>query len=91
MDKLSFSMEKHTWYLSQAPQTVLVEKNLSCGKIFHMTDWYLEKFLQMRNVKKIIHIEKVFHMTNVEQMGYIEKCGEICHVEKCFYMTDFST
>ena len=35
--KMAFSVEEfwvHTWYLSQAPQAVLVEKNLSCGEFF---------------------------------------------------------
>ena len=53
-----------------------------------MTDCHVEKFLHMRNVKKIYHIKKVLPMTNLEQNVL---CGEICHVEKCFHMTDFST
>ena len=37
--------------MSQAPETMLVEKNLSCGEFFHMTD---------------CHVEKVHHMTNCQ-------------------------
>ena len=43
-----------------------------------MTGCHVEKFLHMRNVKKIYHKEKVPHMLNVEQNLL---CGEICHVE----------
>ena len=39
-----------------------------------MTDCHLEKFLHMRNVKKIYHIGKVLHMINVEQTVL---CGEM--------------
>ena len=58
-------------------------------EIFHMTDCHVEKFLHMRNVKKIYHIEKVLHMINVEQnvlcgeMWRNLSCGEMCYVEKC--------
>ena len=44
-----------------------------------MTDCHVEKFLHMRNVKKIYHIEKVLHMINVEQNLLCGKCEEICH------------
>ena len=61
-------------------------------EIFHMTDCHVEKFLHMRNVKKIYHIEKVLHMINVEQnvlcgeMLRNLSCKEMCYVEKCAVM-----
>ena len=58
------------------------EQSVMWRIFFHMTDCHVEKFLHMRNVKKIYHIEKALHMINLEQMCYPEKCGEICHVEK---------
>ena len=43
-------------------------------KFFHMTDCHEEKFLHLRNVKKIYHIEIILHMINVEQNVL---CGEM--------------
>ena len=45
-----------------------------------MTDCHVEKFLHMRNVKKIYHIEKALHMINLEQNVL---CGEMWRNLSC--------
>ena len=61
---------------------MLVEKKsvMWREKKFHVTYCHVEKFLQMKNVKKIYHIERVLHMINVEQNVL---CGEMWRNRSC--------
>ena len=57
-----------------------------------MTDCHVEKFLHMRNVKKIYHIEKALHMINLEQnvlcgeMWGNLSCGEVFPHDRLLHM-----
>ena len=67
------------------------EKICHVEKFFHMTDGNVEKFLHMRNVKKIYRIDKILRVINVEQNVF---CGEMWRnlsSEEIFHMTDVST
>ena len=56
------------------------EKIWHVENFFHMPCCHVEKFIHMRNVKKIYHIEKVLNMTNVEQNVV---CGEMWRNLSC--------
>ena len=62
-----------------------------------MTDCHVEKYLHMRNVKKIYHIEKALHMINSEQNEFMRRnveksvmwtpqCGEMFPQDRLLHM-----
>ena len=61
----------HTWYLSQAPQAVPVEKKSvnHMEKILHMSDCHIEKFY----IWQIFMWKKILHIWNVNNICYVEK------------------
>ena len=58
-----------------------------------MTDFHVEKFFHMRNMKKIYYIERVLHMTNVEknvvcgEMWRNLSCGEMFPHDRFLHMS----
>ena len=75
-------MQYHTWYLSQAPQAVPVEKNIPCGENFST-----RQIVMWRNFP--------YDKSSVGEMSSHGRYGEIwrkiCHVEKFLHMRDVET
>ena len=49
------------------------EKNLSCGEIFHITDFHVENYIHMVNVENNLSNGGIFHMKNVENKSVLSQ------------------
>ena len=80
-------------FVTSTTSSACGEKICHVEKFFNMTDFHVEKFIHMRNVKKIYHIEKVLHMTNLEQnvvcggMWRNLSCGEMFPRDRFLHMS----
>ena len=66
-EKKTDSRSTYLIFVTSTTSGACGEKSVMWNFFFNMTDCHVEKFLHMRNVKKICHIEKYLCVMNVEQ------------------------